>query len=55
MWNLRDKINKQNKNKLTDTENKLMAARWEGDMGWWKKGERIKMYRLPDIKTVVGM
>ena len=30
MWNLKNKINKQGRNKLVDTENKLVAAGWEG-------------------------
>ena len=33
MWNLENKTNKQNGNRLIDTENKLMISRWEG--GWW--------------------
>ena len=32
IWNLKDKINKQSKNRLIDTKNKLMVARWVG--GW---------------------
>ena len=39
MWNLEKKRNKQNRNKLIDTENILMVARWEGRLGRWvKKG-----------------
>ena len=30
MRNLKSKINKQNRNRLTDTENRLITARWEG-------------------------
>ena len=29
MWSLKNKINGQSRNKLIDTENKSMAARWE--------------------------
>ena len=32
-WNLKNKINKQNRKKLTDTENKLIVVRWEGVWG----------------------
>ena len=32
MWNLKIKINKQNRSKFVDTENKLKVARWE--QGW---------------------
>ena len=44
MWNLK-KINKQNRNRHIDTEDKLMVAIWEGDWGLGEKGERIK-YKL---------
>ena len=39
MWNQKTKINnKQNRNKLTDTDNILAVARWEGGVGdGWKK------------------
>ena len=35
MWNLseKNKLNKQNRNKLIDTENRLTAVRGEGDWG----------------------
>ena len=33
MWNLENKTNKQNGNRLIDTENKLMISRWEGKGG----------------------
>ena len=40
------KTNKQNKktteNKLIDTENILMVARWEGVLGMGKKGKGVK-------------
>ena len=35
MWNLKSKINKQNRKNLIDTENKLMVARREGSCKWW--------------------
>ena len=38
MWNLKNKINNKNRNKLIDTEKKLMIARGERD--WrpeWKR------------------
>ena len=43
MWNLNSRINKQNKNRLTDTENKLMVARGEGFGRLNGKGEGFKM------------
>ena len=43
--------NKENRNKLIDTENPLVFARWEG-VG--RIGEGIKTYMLPVIETVVG-
>ena len=30
MWNLKNQINKQNRNRLIDTENRLTAVRGEG-------------------------
>ena len=35
MWNLMNKINKQNRNRLTDIENRLIAVKGEG---YWKAG-----------------
>ena len=35
MWSLNNRLNKQNRNKLTDTENKLVVVRWEESGGWW--------------------
>ena len=43
MWNLKNKINKQNINRLKDTENRLMVARGKGgleELG--EKGEGTK-------------
>ena len=46
----KNKINKQNRNRLIDTENKLKISRW-GRMGQLgEKGERIKKYKLVDTK-----
>lgn len=39
-------MNKQNRNRIVDTENILMVARWEGRWEMGKKGEGIKMYQL---------
>ena len=33
IWNRKNKINKQNRNRLIKTENRLMVARWEGCCG----------------------
>ena len=38
-------MNKQNRNKLVDTENLLTFARWDGSWGD-KKGEGIRKYKL---------
>ena len=49
-------MNKQNRNKLMDAENKLMAVRWEGSwLQEWVKGEGIKKYTFPVVKTVAEM
>ena len=47
-------MNKQNRDRLIDTGNKLMAARWERGWGLHEKDERIKKYKLQVIKTVTG-
>ena len=39
-------MNKQNRNRLIDTEKILSVARWEEDWGTGKKGEGIKKYKL---------
>ena len=41
-WNLKNKINKQGRNWLLDTENKLMVTRGNGDGGLGTKGEEIR-------------
>ena len=46
MRNLKKTINKQNGNRLIDTEDGLMAARWDGVGGLGVKGEGIEKYRL---------
>ena len=37
-------MNKQNRNRIIDTENVLIVARWEGVWGMGEKVERIKKY-----------
>ena len=45
--NLKNKINKQNRNTLIDTENILTVVRWEGGVGGMgEKEEEIKKYTL---------
>ena len=39
-------MNKQNRNRIIDTENDLMVARWEGNKGYEQKSEGIKKYKL---------
>ena len=41
---LKNKINELTKQKLTDTENILMIAGWEGDRGLGERGEGVKKY-----------
>ena len=43
MWNL----NKTNRNRLVDTENKVIVARGKGMEGWVKTVKRNKMYKPP--------
>ena len=45
---------KPNSNRLTNTENKLMVAGWEGFGGLGEKGEKIKKYKLVVIKQSQG-
>ena len=43
IWNLKSQINKQNRNRLIDTENKLMVAKEKGVWGpWWKKMKGLR-------------
>ena len=51
MWNLRNKINEQtNRNRLIDTDNKLIVSRREGVGRVDQKGEGIKKYKLTVTK-----
>ena len=45
MWNL-----KQKSNRLTDTENKLVVTRRQGNEGWVKQVKMIKLYKFPGVK-----
>ena len=54
MWNLKNNINKQTKQKQT-TENRLMFAEWRGVGGLGAKDEGIEKYRLVVGKIVIGM
>ena len=54
MWNLKNKINKQNGNRVIDAENRLMVARGERFGGLGEKGEGIKKYKLVVIKESQG-
>lgn len=41
MWSLKNKINKQYRNKIIDAEEKLIVTRWDGGMRGGKvKGSR---------------
>ena len=43
MWNLKNKINKQNRNRLIDMESRLAVARGAGGSGGWvKKGKGLR-------------
>ena len=55
MWTLKYKINKQNGNKLTDTENKLTVATWEGLGGCVHEGKGLRGPNLQSLKTATGM
>ena len=45
MWNLKNKMNKENRHGLIDTENKLIIARW-GEVG--RLGGKVKELRSTD-------
>ena len=47
-------INKQNRNKLTDKENRLIVTKWDRVGGVGENGQGIK-YKLPVIKTASRM
>ena len=45
-WNLKCKINKQNRNRLIyKSENIVKAVRWDRVWGQGQKGEQIKKYK----------
>ena len=46
MRSLKNKTNKQKRNRFMDTENKLMVTRWEEIGGLGEKGEGINKYKL---------
>ena len=46
MWNLKT----NNKNELTDTENKLVVTRGAGGGEWVKWVKGVKRYKFPGIK-----
>ena len=46
MWNLQNKINEENGNRLIGTESRLVVARGEGVMGQGDKGEGMEKHRL---------
>ena len=55
MWNLKNKMNKWNRNRLIDTKNILTFARWKG--GWrdgWK-GQRDWEVQIGTLRIVMGM
>ena len=43
-------MNKQNRNRLTDTEKRMMVARGKGISALGGRGEQIKRYRLAVTK-----
>ena len=51
MWNLKNTyMNKQNRNKVIGTENKLMIFKWVGGGKLGEKCEGIKKYKLAVTK-----
>ena len=46
MWNPENKVNTQNRNRHTDTQNRLIVATWEGSEGGWVK--KVKGLRSTD-------
>ena len=48
-------IGSTNRNKLRDTENKLVVDKQDAGAGLGEKGEGIKKHMLPVIKIVTGM
>ena len=55
MWNLKNKINNNNKNgnKLIDIENILRVTRWEGTWGVGEKGQRYQEVQMGSYKIVM--
>ena len=51
--NLKNKINKQNRNRFIDTENILMVARWEGVGRTVKKVKGLR-HMIGGYRTVMG-
>lgn len=49
-WNVKNNINKQNRNRFIDIENRLRLPEGTGVGRQSKKGERIKKYNLVVIK-----
>lgn len=41
-WNLKRKINHQDRNRLTDTENRSAVSGWDGERQMAEKEEEIK-------------
>ena len=55
MWNLKNKINKQNKQTNRYRE-QIYGCQMGVELGEkYEKGEGIKIYKLPVTKTVMGM
>ena len=52
MWNLKNKVHRQNRNKPMDTENRLKVADWRRCGGLGEKGEGIKKHKLVVTKQL---
>ena len=46
LLSLKNKINNQSRNRIIDTENVLIVARWEEGWGIGEKGDGSKKYKL---------
>ena len=63
MWNLKNKTHKYiqpNRNRLTDTENKLVVIHGEreagrGKIGVWDREIKISMYKIPKQQGIYSM
>ena len=55
MWNLKNKTSRQSRNRLIDTENKLMVVRGEGVWGCWVKKVKGLRYTVGSYKIVIEM